>query len=189
MFGIEVGEQSTCMLSIATLEAPARAFRVEPVPMVPRATSSVAPSGNPCSTCHLRDLCLPCGLSDDDVQQLDRLSFARRRVSTGQTLYRAGDRFQLAYAVCSGTFKTSLTLADGREQVSGFHMAGELMGLDGVPSGFHASSATALEGSMNAEERMVVFLLNLSQRFKARGYSPVEFHLRCRELRSEVTWA
>ena len=45
----------------------------------------------------------------------------------------------------SGTFKSSLTLADGREQVSGFHMAGELMGLDGVAHGTHASSATALE--------------------------------------------
>jgi len=148
--------------------------------------------------------------------------FGRRRVAAGETLYREGDRFQFIYAVRSGTFKSSLTLADGREQVSGFHMAGELMGLDGVANGTHASSATALEdteicaipysrlndlagqsvnllhvvgrlmsreivrehslmlllGSMNAEERLAAFLLNMSQRLKARGYSPSEFHLR-----------
>jgi CRP/FNR family transcriptional regulator len=147
-----------------------------------------------------------------------------RRGAPGQPDVRPeqGDRFQFIYAVRSGTFKSSLTLADGREQVSGFHMAGELMGLDGVAQGKHASSATALEdtevcaipyahltemaagnastqnmvtrlmsreivrehslmmllGSMNAEERLAAFLLNLSQRLKARGYSASEFHLR-----------
>ncbi len=175
-----------------------------------------------CSNCHLRDLCLPCGLQGSDVQRLDGLLFGRRRIRTNETLYRAEDRFQFIYAVRSGTFKSSLTLADGREQVSGFHMAGELMGLDGVAHGRHASAATALEdaevcaipyahlselasgsadmqmvmarlmsreivrehslmmllGSMNAEERLAAFLINLSQRLKARGYSSHEFHLR-----------
>ena len=175
-----------------------------------------------CSNCHLRELCLPCGLSGTDVDRLDGLMFGRRKVPTGQTLYNAGDRFQFIYAVRSGTFKGSLALPDGREQVSGFYMAGELMGLDGVADGTHASSATALEdtdicsipyarltelaasntgmqhllnqlmgreivrehglmvllGSMNAEERLAAFLLNLSMRLKARGYSASEFHLR-----------
>jgi CRP/FNR family transcriptional regulator len=208
-------------MSIATLEAPFSTIRIIPLSATPRATST-PPLSTQCSTCHLRDLCLPRDLPGEDVQQLDRLSFGRRRVGIGQALYRAGDRFQFVYAVRSGTFKISLGLADGREQVSGFHMTGELMGLDGVANGFHASTATALEdaeicsisyvhlseqsarsgslqsvvgrlmsreivrehslmmllGSMNAEERLAVFLLNLSQRFKARGYSPVEFHLR-----------
>jgi len=175
-----------------------------------------------CSNCHLRDLCLPCGLEGSDVQRLDGMLFGRRRIRLGETLYRAEDRFQFIYAVRSGTFKSSLTLSDGREQVSGFHMAGELMGLDGVAHGRHASAATALEdaevcaipyahlselaagssdmqmvmarlmsreivrehslmmllGSMNAEERLAAFLINLSQRLKARGYSSHEFHLR-----------
>ncbi len=175
-----------------------------------------------CSNCHLRDLCLPCGLEGSDVQRLDGMLFGRRRIRIGETLYRAEDRFQFIYAVRSGTFKSSLTLSDGREQVSGFHMAGELMGLDGVAHGRHASAATALEdaevcaipyahlselaagssdmqmvmarlmsreivrehslmmllGSMNAEERLAAFLINLSQRLKARGYSSHEFHLR-----------
>ena len=111
---------------------------------------------------------------------------------------------------------------DGREQVTGFSMAGELMGLDGLAQGRHASTAVALEdaeicaipyahlselaagstdlqhvisrlmsreivrehslmmllGSMNAEERLAAFLLNVSQRMKARGWSASEFHLR-----------
>lgn len=192
-----------------------------------------APSGSPlqvsppplktqCSTCHLKDLCLPCGMTQPDVQRLDALMFSRRRVKMGQTLFREGDKFQFMYAVRTGTFKSSLTLKDGREQVTGFHMAGELMGLDGVAHGNHASAATALEdaeicaipyahlnelaagnpamqhvvsrlmsreivrehslmmllGSMNAEERLAAFLLNISQRMKARGYSSSEFHLR-----------
>jgi CRP/FNR family transcriptional regulator len=187
-------------------------------------TAPAAPAAlkTQCSTCHLKDLCLPCGLTGSDVQRLDGLMFSRRRVKMGQTLYREGDKFQFIYAVRSGTFKSALTLKDGREQVSGFHMAGELMGLDGLAQGAHASAATALEdaeicaipyahlneiaatspnlqhivsrlmsreivrehslmmllGSMNAEERLAAFLLNISQRMKARGYSATEFHLR-----------
>ena len=178
-----------------------------------------APLKTQCSSCHLRDLCLPCGMSGMDV---DHLNFTRRKVAAGQMLYRQGERFLYLYAVRSGTFKSGLMLADGREQVSGFYMAGELMGLDGIAQGSHASSAIALEdtevcaipyddltdlatrnsgmqravsrlmsceivrehslmmllGSMNAEERLAAFLLNLSQRLKARGYSASEFHLR-----------
>ena len=106
-----------------------------PVPATPRA-GSVAPIPTQCSTCHLRDLCLPCGLTGSETQRLDGLMFGRRRVAAGEALYREGDRFQFIYAVRSGTFKSSLNRsADGREQVSGFHMAGELMGLDGVANG------------------------------------------------------
>src|SRR6478609_264287 len=131
-------------MTTATSDVPVRTIRVVPMPAAPRAVS-VAPIQTQCSTCHLRDLCLPCGLTGSETQRLDGLMFGRRRVAAGQALYREGDRFQYIYAVRSGTFKSSLTLADGREQVSGFHMAGELMGLDGVANGVHASSATALE--------------------------------------------
>ncbi len=175
-----------------------------------------------CSACHLRDICLPGDMAGVELQRLDEIKFRQRRVKMGQTLYREGDPFEFIYAVRIGTFKSSLMLSDGREQVSGFYMAGELMGLDGVAQGTHASSATALEdtevcaipyqhltemaagnpgmqhavsrlmsreivrehglmlllGSMNAEERLAAFLLNLSQRLKARGYSASEFNLR-----------
>ncbi len=206
----------------ALAEAPLRVLRRHVDTPAPSAACPTTPLKTLCSNCHLRDLCLPCGLDSPDVERLDGLKFGRRRVRTGETLYRAEDRFQFIYAVRSGTFKSSLNLVDGREQVSGFHMAGELMGLDGVAHGRHASAATALEdaevcaipyahltelatgstdmqmvmarlmsreivrehslmtllGSMNAEERLAAFLINLSQRMKARGYSPSELHLR-----------
>lgn len=210
--------------------ATAFAPRARIIPVMPQAQSSggleeagaqVAPLLSTCSKCHLRELCLPCGLDARDVQRLDEKSFGRRRVKLGQTLYHQGDKFAHVFAVRSGTLKANLTLADGREQVSGFHMAGEQIGLDGAANGRHASGAVALEdtevcaipfsvlaelasqasmqhlvvrmmsqeivrehslmlllGSMNAEERLASFLLNLSQRMKARGYSPLEFHLR-----------
>ena len=63
----------------------------------------------------------------------------------GRHLCHEGEKFQFIYAVRSGTFKSSVTLKDGREQVTGFQMAGELMGLDGLAAGKHASSAIALE--------------------------------------------
>lgn len=208
-------------MSPAIATAPPRAIRIAPVTPTARA-ATVAPIKALCSTCHLKDLCLPCGLAGSDVERLDGLMFGRRKVAAGDALYHEGDKFLFVYAVRSGTFKSSLVLADGREQVSGFHLAGELMGLDGLAAGRHASTAIALEdtevcaipyahlsdlsaasptlqlamaklmsreivrehglmmllGSMNAEERLAAFLLNLSQRMKARGYSAREFNLR-----------
>lgn len=131
-------------MSVATLEAFTAPVHIFPWRQVAD-SAPVAPLKTMCSSCHLQDLCLPCGMAGIDVQRLDGLKFGRRRVKVSQTLYREGDRFQFIYAVRSGTFKSSLLLADGREQVSGFYMAGEVMGLDGVAHGAHASSATALE--------------------------------------------
>ena len=206
------------------MEAATRTATVAPIRFVPRheRASSAPPLATRCSSCHLRDLCLPSGLDTAEMATLDGLMFGRRRLKEGQALYREGEGFHYLYAVRSGTFKSAITLADGREQVTGFQMAGELMGLDAVASGKHASNAIALEdaeicsipflhlldaaavhrglqqvlsrlmsreivrehglmallGMMNAEERVSAFLLNISQRLKARGYSPREFHLR-----------
>jgi CRP/FNR family transcriptional regulator, anaerobic regulatory protein len=208
-------------MTTAMLDVPALSVPVATVERV-RNAGLLTPLQTQCSTCHLRDLCLPCGMSGNELDELDSLTFSRRKVAAGQDLYQEGQAFAHIYAARTGTFKTSLALPDGREQVSGFYMAGELMGLDGIASGKHASSAIALEdaevcaipyahfaraamgvaglqdavtrlmsreivrehslmmllGSMNAEERLAAFLLNLSQRLKARGYSPSEFHLR-----------
>jgi CRP/FNR family transcriptional regulator len=175
-----------------------------------------------CSGCSLRELCLPMGLSGAEIERLDQLVYTRRRLKRGESLYRSGDGFGSIYAVRSGFFKSSVVLEDGRDQVTGFHMPGEILGLDGIGSERHACGATALEdsevcvipfarleevsreirslqhqfhkvmsreivrdqgvmmllGTMRAEERLAAFLLNLSQRFVARGYSPSEFHLR-----------
>lgn len=122
---------------------PANVVRLVPMPM-PLFEASAHPHTN-CSTCHLRELCLPSGMTGVEVQRLDSLMFQRRRIKAGQVLYAQGDPFQFIYAVRGGTLKSSLTLADGREQVSSFHIAGEQLGLDGVAQGRHGTTATALE--------------------------------------------
>ena len=71
----------------------------------------------------------------------------RRKIRQGEMLYREGEPLQYLYAVQSGSFKSTLALADGCEQVGNFYMTGEMLGLDGVGGGHHASSATALEDS------------------------------------------
>ena len=98
-----------------------------------------------CSSCPKRDLCLPGGFSQQELQRFDGLMFARRKVKAGETLYRQGEGFLFLYAVRSGTFKSSVAVKDGREHVTGFHLAGDVLGLEGVASGRHATEAVALE--------------------------------------------
>lgn len=100
-----------------------------------------------CSGCNLRELCLPGCKGGTDIERLDNLVYARRRVKRGETLFKAGDAFSSIYAVRSGFFKTSLTDDEGREQVTGFMMVGELLGLDGIGNGRYHGTATALEDS------------------------------------------
>jgi CRP/FNR family transcriptional regulator len=133
-------------MSLAIYETPTATVRFVPL-RVASSTNTVAPLKTLCSSCHMRGLCLPSGLADLDVDWLDGLELSRRRVKAGQRLYQAGDPLRYIYAVRSGTFKSILTLADGREQVSGFHMAGEIVGLDAVAYTRHASEAIALEDS------------------------------------------
>jgi CRP/FNR family transcriptional regulator len=84
-------------------------------------------------------------MTGEDVERLDSLKFSRRSVRAGQTLYQQGDAFRYIYASRGGMFKSAMVLNDGREQISGFHMAGEQIGLDGVGTGHHGTTATALE--------------------------------------------
>ncbi len=100
-----------------------------------------------CSGCNLRELCLPVGLSAPELERLDTLVATRKSVSRGEALFRVGDAFQSLYAVRTGFFKTSVCTEDGRDQVTGFQMAGELLGLDGISHDSHAVDAIALEDS------------------------------------------
>jgi CRP/FNR family transcriptional regulator len=175
-----------------------------------------------CSNCNLRELCMPVDLSAADLDRIDDLVGTRRKVKRGDSLYHHGAGFTSLYAIRSGFFKTSVTLEDGREQVTGFQMAGEIRGLDGIVSDLHTCDAVALEnaevcvmpfdkieelsrevsalqhhvhkimsreivrdhsvmmmlGSMRAEERLAAFLLNLTHRLHARGFSRSELVLR-----------
>lgn len=193
---------------------------------VPKLLADIADVRYPkpaCSTCDLRDLwCLPIGLKGLESKQLDSIINRRKRLKRGEQLYRSGDSFRSLYALRTGFFKTVLSSENGHEHVTGFHMSGELLGLDAICNDSHSCNAIALEDSeiceipysaletlcreipplqhqfhkimsreisrdhtliallsnMHADERIAAFLINLSQRFEARGYSPVQFQLR-----------
>ena len=88
---------------------------------------------------------MPVGLNDDELRRVDELVTNRRSVKRGNALFHNGERFTSLYSVRTGFFKTSLTTQDGRDQVTGFQMAGEIMGLDGIGSEQHTCDAIALE--------------------------------------------
>ena len=98
-----------------------------------------------CSGCNLRELCMPAGLSSADLDALNGLVAAHRKVKRGAALFSGGDKFTALYAIRTGFFKTCVAAEDGRDQVTGFQMAGEVIGLDGIAKGSHSCDAIALE--------------------------------------------
>lgn len=100
-----------------------------------------------CSSCGLRELCLPGGVSFTDMARLDGLVEARISVERGNYLYRRGDPFEALYGVRTGFFKTRTISNDEREHITGFQLAGELLGLDGLGTEVQTCDAIALEDS------------------------------------------
>ena len=98
-----------------------------------------------CSNCNLRELCLPLGLNAQEIDKLETVISTRKRIKRGSALFSAGEKFTSLYAVRSGFFKTCITTADGRDQVTGFQLTGEIIGLDGIVSDRHSCDAIALE--------------------------------------------
>lgn len=98
-----------------------------------------------CKACSLAELCLPRGLSRDEIDDFNEGVVRRSPIHRGDHLFRAGDNFRSLYAVKSGSLKVYINTPDGSEQIVGFHMAGELLGLDGMDSQHHTCSAIALE--------------------------------------------
>jgi CRP/FNR family transcriptional regulator len=86
-------------------------------------------------------------MSEDQMQRLDAIVATRRTIPRGESLFNAGDAFASLYAVRTGFFKTCVSSEDGRDQVTGFQMAGELLGLDGIGTDRHTCDAVALEDS------------------------------------------
>jgi CRP/FNR family transcriptional regulator len=174
-----------------------------------------------CQNCSLLQLCLPMGLAEGDLEKLDSIIQRRKPVQKGEFLYHMGDPFKAVYAVRSGSFKTFTINAEGQEQIVGFYLPGELMGMDAINANQHICSAKALEttsvceipyerleqlsleisglqhhllsmmsreiqhdqcklmmvAKLPAEGRVANFIINLSERFKTRGYAANDFNL------------
>jgi CRP/FNR family transcriptional regulator len=175
-----------------------------------------------CPAWELADLSLTAGLDLDEMSYIERLLAKRIRFRKGDILYRFGDGFDALYAIRTGSCKTVLLARDGQAQVAGYHIGGEIIGMDGIASNTHECQATALEdmevwpipfdridnfarfsdqfrynlhkvlshecsrarslllvlGTMRAEKRVAVYLVDLSQRYRARGFSSCELVLR-----------
>lgn len=98
-----------------------------------------------CKDCGLFQLCLPVGIAGSDLELLDSIIKRRRPIKRGEHLFQVGDPFQAIYAVRSGSIKTYVPTEDGYEQVTGFHLPGELVGLDAIHADTHPCAARTLE--------------------------------------------
>lgn len=98
-----------------------------------------------CGDCTLRDLCLPLGLNESDLRALESTVKGRRALKKGEFLYRAGDPFRALFAIRGGSTKTCEIAADGSVQITGFHLSGELLGIDAISSEKHPCDVVALE--------------------------------------------
>jgi len=174
-----------------------------------------------CESCSLSELCLPRGLGHDEMEKLDELIDRPRSLEANTLVYKPEDKFNGFYAVRSGGVKTYLTKKTGEQQILGFHLPGEIFGLDGLENFTQRCYATAMEntsycmlpyseldklcevmpllrqqihnllghemncdhshllllGQQTAHERLATFLLNISSRFKHRGFFPNSFVL------------
>ena len=175
-----------------------------------------------CAACSMHQLCLPMGLGESEINRLDEIIGRRRKIPKDGLLYRIDDTFTNLYAIRLGHFKTFQLTPNGEQQITGFQMAGELLGMDAISTDKHHCDAVALEdsevceipfarleelfgsiptllhhfhrmmsqeitreqnvmlllGNMRAEQRFAAFLVNLSSRYAARGYSSTNFQLR-----------
>ncbi|MFV0476792.1 MAG: fumarate/nitrate reduction transcriptional regulator Fnr [Parahaliea sp.] len=124
-----------------------------------------------CGDCRLSGICLPLALEADDVDELDRIIQRGRPLQRHAHLYREGDAFTSVFAVRAGALKAYSTTDNGREQVTGFYLPGEILGLDGVADNCYSSSAVALETSAICEipfeslERLGIAIPELQRHF------------------------
>jgi CRP/FNR family transcriptional regulator len=104
-----------------------------------------------CASCTLRELCIPQGMSEEELKLIDTVIERKKPVHKNDYLFRAGDTNRSIYAVLSGSVKTLVDNPNGEEQIVGFHLPGELLGMDGFSGDAHTCSAVALETSSVCE--------------------------------------
>ena len=174
-----------------------------------------------CKDCSLACMCLPISLHSDEMDELDRIVKRGRPLRKGEVLFRQGAEFNALFALRSGAIKTYGLSDEGDEQITGFHLSGELIGMSGMDTNRYTVTAVALETTSvceipfetldeltavlpqlrkqlmrlmsrelredqemmlllsrkNADQRIATLLINLSARFRARGYSAHAFRL------------
>lgn len=101
-----------------------------------------------CESCSLNNVCLPSGLSEDEISQLEISVDKTIKVKKKDALYRSMDKIDGIYAIKSGSLKTSISNEDGQEQVLEFHLPGDMLGFDAFKSGIHSCDAVALEDTL-----------------------------------------
>lgn len=104
-----------------------------------------------CQDCSLYRLCLPLGLHSNDLVQLDQIIKRSQSYKRSQSLFTEDSKFTSLYVVRSGSFKTTISASNGRDQVTGFYFPGEFIGLDAIHQQTYQTNAKALESSSVCE--------------------------------------
>ncbi len=110
-----------------------------------------SPSSINCQHCGFSQLCLPFTLNDSELDKLDQIIQRKRPSHKGDHLFEAGKPLQALYAVRTGSFKTYTLSEQGEEQITGFHLPGDVIGFDAIGEQQHPSYAQALETAMVCE--------------------------------------
>jgi CRP/FNR family transcriptional regulator len=103
-----------------------------------------------CSNCSLYKLCLPTGIDGHDLEELDTIIKRPQAYKRGERLFESGARFHSIFAIRSGSIK-SFVSENGSEQVTGFHLPGELLGLEAIHSNAYATTTQAMESTCLCE--------------------------------------
>ena len=104
-----------------------------------------------CQDCSISQLCIPYSLNETELNRLDTIIERKKPVQKGSEIFKAGDNMKCLYAIRSGTLKSYTITEQGDEQITAFHLAGDLVGFDGISTGTHPSFAQALETAMICE--------------------------------------
>jgi CRP/FNR family transcriptional regulator len=172
---------ATLMPAFAGARATTNAMTLSiPLSNADGAHSRLATLRTSCSACSMHQLCLPMGLDSDDMSRLDAIIGRRRRIERDSHLYRMGDPFSNLYAIRLGHFKTFQIDVGGEQQITGFQMAGELLGMDAISADRHHCSAVALEDSEVCE----IPFTRLEDLF---GHIPALLHHFHRMMSQEIT--
>jgi CRP/FNR family transcriptional regulator len=105
------------------------------------------PPSSECTDCGFNAWCLPAKLTLRESKQFNERIRHSRLIKRNEYLHRVGSELTSLLVVNSGFLKTEMTDRTGYNQVTGFSMAGDLVGLDAIGTGKHQCNTTALEDS------------------------------------------